>query len=48
MIVPKNSPIVRTVPLLIAVCLVTIPTQAKYGGGTVASAETSTYLFVPG
>jgi len=28
-----NSRILRTIPLLIAVCLITIPTCAKYGGG---------------
>jgi hypothetical protein len=30
----ENSQIVRTIPLLIAVCLISIPTQAKYGGGS--------------
>jgi len=41
--------ILRIVPLLIAVCLVGISAQAKYasGSGMAASAETSTYLFVP-
>jgi hypothetical protein len=40
--------ILRIVPLLIAVCLVGIPAQAKYAGsGVAASAETSTYVFVP-
>jgi hypothetical protein len=34
MIAPKNLAIVRTIPLLIAVCLITIPAQAKYGGGS--------------
>jgi len=38
---------VRIVPLLIAVCLVGIPAQAKYESGVAASAETSTYVFVP-
>ena len=44
----SNSRSVRIVPLLIVVCLVGIPAQAKYGGsGMAASAETSTYVFVP-
>jgi hypothetical protein len=45
----SNSRIMRIVPLLIAVCLVGIPAQAKYGAGSgmAASAETSTYVFVP-
>ena len=44
----SNSRSVRIVPLLIAVWLVGIPAQAKYAGsGMAASAETSTYLFVP-
>jgi len=30
----RNPRITRTTPLLIAVCLVSIPTQAQYGGGT--------------
>lgn len=30
----NNSRIVRTIPVLIAVCLFSIPTQAQYGGGT--------------
>ncbi len=30
----QNSQIVRTIPLLIAVCLVSIPAQAKYSGGS--------------
>jgi hypothetical protein len=30
----ENSQIVRTISLLIAVCLISIPTQAKYGGGS--------------
>jgi len=30
----ENSQIVRIIPLLIAVCLVSIPAQAKYGGGS--------------
>ena len=30
----QDRPIVRIMLLLIAVCLVTIPAQAKYGGGT--------------
>jgi hypothetical protein len=43
-----NSRIVRTIPLLITVCLVGIPTYAKYGRSAIsASAETSTYVFVP-
>jgi hypothetical protein len=44
----RKSEILRTIPLLIAVCLVSIPTQAKYGGGSeMSSAETNTYVFVP-
>jgi len=45
-----TSRILRTIPLLIAVCLVSIPAQAQYGGGsgTTASAETNTYVFLPG
>ena len=45
----SNSRIVRIVPLLIVVCLAGIPAQAKYGAGSgmAASAETSTYVFVP-
>lgn len=44
-----NSRIMRIVPLLIVVCLAGIPAQAKYGAGSgmAASAETSTYVFVP-
>jgi hypothetical protein len=38
----SNSRSVRIVPLLIAVCLVGIPAQAKYAG----SGKTSTYVFV--
>ncbi len=30
----SNSRVLRTIPLLIAVCLVTFPVQAKYGGGS--------------
>jgi len=30
----QNSQIVRTVPLLIAVCLVSISAYAQYGGGS--------------
>jgi hypothetical protein len=30
----SNSRVLRTIPLLIAVCLVSMPTQAKYGGGS--------------
>jgi hypothetical protein len=29
----QNSQIVRIIPILVAVCLVTVPTEAKYGGG---------------
>jgi hypothetical protein len=45
-----TSRILRTILLLIAVCLVSIPAQAQYGGGsgTTASAETNTYVFLPG
>jgi len=44
----SNSRVLRTLLLLIAVCLVSIPAQAQYGGGsnTMASAETSTYVFL--
>ncbi len=44
----SNSRILRTIPLLIAVCIVSISAQAQYGGGsnTMASAETSTYVFL--
>jgi hypothetical protein len=44
------SSILRTIPLLIAVCLFNFPTFAQYGGGdgTTASAETNTYVFLPG
>ncbi len=43
-----TSRILRTIPLLIAVCLVSIPAQAQYGGdsGTTASAEKNTYVFL--
>ncbi len=43
-----TSRILWTIPLLIAVCIVSIPAQAQYGGGSgmTASAETSTYLFL--
>jgi hypothetical protein len=34
MAAPTNSRILRTILLLIAVCLITIPTYAKYGGGS--------------
>jgi len=30
--VPQNPQIVRIIPLLVAVCLVTVLTQAEYGG----------------
>jgi len=30
----RRSPILRTLPFLIAVCFVTLPAQAKYSGGT--------------
>ena len=30
----QNPKVVRTIPLLIAVCLITMPVQAKYGGGS--------------
>ena len=30
----SNSRVLRTIPLLIAFCLVSIPAQAQYGGGT--------------
>jgi len=45
-----NSRILRTIRLLIAICLLSFPAYAKYGGGSgaVGSAETSTYLFVAG
>jgi len=43
-----TSRILRTILLLIAVCLLSIPAEAQYGGGsgTTASAETSTYVFL--
>jgi hypothetical protein len=41
----SNSRSVRTIPLLIAVCLVGISPTGR--GGVAASAETSTYVFVP-
>ncbi len=49
MTMTKNPRILRTIPLLIAVCFLSIPAQAQYGGGsnTMASAETSTYVFLP-
>jgi len=34
MMTVSNSLILRTVPLLIAVCLISFPAYAKYGGGT--------------
>jgi hypothetical protein len=34
MTMPRNSRILWTIPLLIAVCLVSTPAEAKYGGGT--------------
>lgn len=34
MITANNSIIKRTIPLLIAICLLSLPTHAKYGGGT--------------
>jgi hypothetical protein len=30
----RNSRILRTIPLLIAICLISFPARAKYGGGT--------------
>ena len=30
----RNSPILRTIPFLIAACLIAFPAQAKYSGGT--------------
>jgi len=30
----ENSQILRIIPILVAVCLLTVPTQAKYGGGS--------------
>jgi len=30
----KNSKMLRTIPLLITICLFIFPAQAKYGGGT--------------
>ena len=30
----RNSRVLRTIPLLIAFCLVSMPAQAQYGGGT--------------
>ncbi len=45
-----KSRILRTIPLLIAVCFVSFPAYAQYGGGggTTASAQTNTYVFLPG
>jgi hypothetical protein len=34
MMVAGHSRILRKIPLLITVCLVGIPTQAQYGGGS--------------
>lgn len=34
MATPSNSTILRTIPLLIAVCLIACPHYAKYGGGS--------------
>jgi hypothetical protein len=33
MMTAKNSRTMRTIPSLIAICLVSFPAQAKYGGG---------------
>jgi len=46
----RKSRIMRIVPILFAVCLISLRAQAKYGSGSgaVGSAETSTYLFVGG
>lgn len=46
MLAARNSTILWTIPLLIAVCLVGLPGQALYGG-TAASPETSAYVFLP-
>jgi len=48
MMAARNSHTVRTMALLIAVCLVRMPVQAQYGGGsgTTSSTETSTYVFL--
>ncbi len=44
----SNSPSVRIVSLLIAICVVGISSRAECGGSSLAaSAETSTYVFVP-
>jgi len=46
----RNSRLLRTIPSLIIICLVSFPAYAQYGdgGGTAASTETNTYLFLPG
>ena len=43
-----TSRILRTIPLLISVCIFSFPAHAQYGGGsgTTDSAETSTYVFL--
>ncbi len=43
----SHSEILRTIPVLIAACLVALPAEALHGG-TAAPAETSTYVFLPG
>jgi hypothetical protein len=35
----RSSPILRTIPFLIAVCLITFPVQAKYSGGSGTAAD---------
>ena len=40
----SNSRVLRTIPLLIAFCLVSFPAYTKYGGGTGKAMETGTYF----
>ena len=44
----RNTRLLGTIPSLIIICLVSFPAYAQYGGGTTASAQTNTYVFLPG